>query len=138
MTSTSEQQQMTLERLSQFGDAWVAGDLDMLMTFVTDDCVYAASVGPEPGTIYRGREEVREGFAAMIALDRGREREGGPTMIFGNLGIAQWSIFEEGPDGQRAAIRGCDIFEFEGDKIRKKDAYRKVFGPAPGTGSPAR
>jgi len=24
-------------------------------------------------------------------------------------------------------IRGCDVFEFEGDLIRRKDAFRKVY-----------
>jgi ketosteroid isomerase-like protein len=66
---------MTAERLRQFGAAWARADLDALMGFVTDDCIYLASVGPEPGTTYRGREQVRRRFAAMLAYDRGRERQ---------------------------------------------------------------
>jgi len=31
------------------------------------------------------------------------------------------------PHGRTILVRGCDIFEFVGDKIRKKDAFRKVF-----------
>jgi ketosteroid isomerase-like protein len=123
----SSTQVMTLERLQQFSDAWTAGDLDALMSYMTDDCVYHASVGPEPGSTYRGREEVRRGFAAVLAYDRGRERHDGTAYINGNVGVAEWSFLEQAVDGAGRLIRGCDIFEFAGDKIRKKDAFRKVF-----------
>lgn len=68
---------MVAERLRQFGAAWARADLDALMGFVTADCIYLGSVGPEPGATYRGREEVRRGFAAMLADDQGRERHAG-------------------------------------------------------------
>ena len=117
---------MTLHRLQQFSAAWTAGDLDALMSYMTDDCVYHASVGPEPGSTYRGKDAVRRGFAAVLAYDRGRERHEGAAFINGDAGVAEWSFYENTPDGTGRLIRGCDIFEFAGDKIRKKDAFRKV------------
>lgn len=114
---------MTLERLEQFGAAWAQGDLDALMSFVADDCVYHASVGPEPGTTYEGRDAVRRGFAAMLSYDRGRERHGGNVAVTGDRGMAEWSFIER---GNGRTIRGCDLFEFAGDQIRRKDAFRKV------------
>lgn len=101
-------QTMTIERLGQFGAAWACGDLDALMGFVTDDCVYLASVGPEPGTTYRGRDQVRRGFAAMLAYDRGRERQEGTAVVAGDRGFAEWSFTETTTDGGRRMIRGCD------------------------------
>lgn len=50
---------MTTARLAAFSAAWAAKDIDALMTFMTDDCVYAASVGPEPGKTFVGKEAVR-------------------------------------------------------------------------------
>ena len=117
---------MTLQRLQQFSAAWAAGDLDALMSYMTDDCVYYASVGPEPGSTYRGRVEVRRGFAAVLVYDRGRECHDGAAFINGNVGVAEWSFYEKAPDGTGRLIRGCDIFEFAEGKIRKKDAFRKV------------
>jgi len=32
-------------------------------------------------------------------------------------------------DGQRVAVRGCDLFEFRDDKIVRKDSYWKIVGP---------
>lgn len=118
---------MTLRRLQQFSDAWTAGDLDALMSFMTDDCVYHASVGPEPGSTYHGKDEVRRGFAAVLAYDRNRERHDGTAYVHGDTGVAEWSFRNVGQDGAGTIIRGCDIFEFAGDRIRKKDAFRKVF-----------
>ena len=116
-----------LDQLARFSEAWTAGDVDRLMEFMSDDCVYYASVGPEPGTTYRGLDEVRRGFTSMLDYDHGRERHGGTTFVCGDVGVAEWSFSETSPDGGSRLIRGCDIFEFDGDKIRKKDAFRKVF-----------
>ncbi|HKA68187.1 MAG TPA: nuclear transport factor 2 family protein [Actinomycetes bacterium] len=112
--------------LARFDAAWTAGDIDTLMSLVTRDCVYFASVGPEPGTTYRGWDEVRRGFAEMLAYDRGRERRGGLASVCGDRAVAEWSFTETGADGRERVIRGCDIFEFAGGRICKKDAFRKV------------
>jgi ketosteroid isomerase-like protein len=108
---------MTTERLRQFGAAWACGDLDGLMGGMSDDCIYLASVGPEPGSTYRGREQVRRGFAAMLAYDSGRERHEGRVVVAGDRGVAEWSFTETTTDGGRRIIRGCDLFEFRGGRI---------------------
>ncbi len=115
-----------LRLLKQFGDAWDAGDIDGLMSMMTDDCVYCASVGPEPGTTYVGKKAVREGFLAMLAHDAGGESRGGPVFVRGNRGYAEWFYVKTDPAGNRGEVRGCDLFEFKGDKISRKDAFRKV------------
>ncbi|NQX13345.1 nuclear transport factor 2 family protein [Microbacteriaceae bacterium VKM Ac-2855] len=123
--NTSE---MTPEVLAAFSDAWTRHDLDALMSHVTDDCVYSASVGPEPGRTWSGKEQVREGFALMLAYDTGQERhEEERPIIAGSRGAATWSFTGQGPDGTVQVTRGCDIYEFRGGKIALKDAFRKVY-----------
>lgn len=123
--------EMTPEVLAAFSDAWTRRDLEALMSHVTDDCVYSASVGPEPGRTWTGREQVREGFALMLAFDTGQERhEEGPPLIAGSRGAATWSFTGSGPDGAVQVTRGCDIYEFRGGRIARKDAFRKVYQPA--------
>jgi rhodanese-related sulfurtransferase/ketosteroid isomerase-like protein len=121
-----DQASTRLDRLEQFSAAWTAGDVERLMSFVSDDCVYSASVGPEPGTTYRGRAEVRDGFARMLAYDQGRERHGGETIVVGDAAYAEWSFDETTLNGERRTIRGFDVFRFRGDQITQKDAFRKV------------
>lgn len=119
---------MTLERLAEFGEAWRMKDVDRLMEFITDDCVFRASVGVEPGTTFSGRAEVRHGFELMLAYDAGFESHGGVAFIVGNRGAAQWSYSRTDPTGQVDHVHGCDLYEFDGDRIRVKDAYRRVYG----------
>lgn len=118
---------MTLERLAEFGDAWHQKDLEKLLEFISDDCVYSASVGAEPGETFRGRDEVREGFAHMLAYDTGAERHSGEAWIFGDRGVALWAFGYEDDDGNAYEVKGIDLYAFAGDKISLKDAYRKTF-----------
>ncbi|WP_327586812.1 nuclear transport factor 2 family protein [Nonomuraea sp. NBC_00507] len=119
---------MTLERLAEFGDAWRDKNLDRLMEFMTDDCTFRASVGPEPGTTFRGRAEVRRGFELMLAYDAGFESHAGNAFIAGERGAGQWFYTRTDEDGQVHRVDGCDLYEFDGDRIRVKDAYRRVHG----------
>ena len=113
--------------LVEFGRAWGRRDVPRLMELMAEDCIYQASAGPEPGRTFRGREEVRRGFELMLAHDAGSESRDGRVFVAGDLGVAEWSYAYKREDGAEVEIRGCDIFEFAGDKIARKDAFRKVF-----------
>ena len=117
---------MTEERLREFAAAWARGDVNQLMTFMTDDCVYEASVGPEPGKTYDGFAAVRQGFEEMLAFDATGESRSGPIFICGDKGVMEWSYIQKRGDGRAIELRGCDIFEFSGNKIRRKNAFRKT------------
>jgi ketosteroid isomerase-like protein len=61
-------EQVTVEVLQDFADAWNRHDVDALMSFMTDDCVFEASAGADVcGTRYVGREAVGAGFAEVWA-----------------------------------------------------------------------
>jgi ketosteroid isomerase-like protein len=123
------------ELLARFDDAWNRADVDELLDCVTDDCVYSASVGSEPGRTYRGRSEVRKGFEGMLAHDAAAERRSGQSWLFGDHAVALWSFIHRGHNGGDIEVKGIDLFQFEGDRIRLKDAYRKTYPmPRPTTG----
>lgn len=120
-----------LRLLQQFGEAWDVGDVDRLMSMLTEDCVYSASVGPEPGATYTGKGAVRDGLLTMLAFDAGGESRAGRVFVAGNLGASEWSYLFRAGSGMECEIRGCDIFEFRGELISRKDAFRKSFrGPS--------
>ena len=52
--------------VKEFSDAWGRADLEALMPHLADDFVFCASVGPEPGATYVGKEAAREGFRRMF------------------------------------------------------------------------
>ena len=56
----------TVESLQAFADAWNRHDVDALMEFMTHDCVFETSSGPDVcGTRYEGLQAVRKGFASV-------------------------------------------------------------------------
>jgi SnoaL-like domain len=119
--------EMTSERLKKFGDAWDRGDIEVLMTFIADSCIFSASVGSEPGQTYVGKESIRQGFKEMLKHDEGGESRSGDVWICGNKGVAEWAYIFSNEDGEKFELRGCDLFEFDGDMICRKDAFRKTF-----------
>jgi ketosteroid isomerase-like protein len=60
--------EVTIEFLEAFADAFNRHDVDALMSFMTEDCVFEASAGSDVcGTRYAGREAVRASFAEVWA-----------------------------------------------------------------------
>ena len=83
--------------------------------------------GPEPwGRRLEGRNHVREGLASRFAglpdVHYGDDRHG----VSGNRGCSEWLLTGTALDGERIEVRGCDLFEFEGSKIVRKDSYWKI------------
>jgi ketosteroid isomerase-like protein len=114
-----------LSRVTAFVDAWQRGDVDGLMTQVADDCVYSTTTGPDPGTTYFGHKDVRRGFELVLAEDKALTVSYGAPVVCESIGLVEWVLHRR--DGSVAA-RGCDVLEFADDLIKRKDAYRKVFG----------
>ena len=62
---------MTTERLDAFMDAWNAHDVDGIVSFFADDCVFHPSVGTElMGGTYVGKDEVRRGSPRSSSATR--------------------------------------------------------------------
>ena len=38
-------------------------------------------------------------------------------------GCSEWLLTGTTTESERVEVRGCDLFEFEGDKIARKDSY---------------
>jgi len=113
---------MTSERLDAFMDAWNAHDVEGIVSFFADDCEFHASVGPElMGASYAGRDEIRKGVTAFFERFPDGRFEDASAWVAGERGASEWTFVSGG-----AAVRGCDLFEFEGDRIRVKNAFRKI------------
>lgn len=121
---------MDEERLAQFSAAWTAQDLDAVMAFFAEDCVYLASFGPErDGTAFRGRDAVREGIRAFMDTFPDGRYEDLQAFVAGNRGATQWTFIGTRRSGEVVVYRGADLFEFENDLITRKDAFRKELAP---------
>ena len=117
---------MTIEALTAFGDGWNRHDVDFLMTFMTDDCVFATTAGRDVcGTRYEGRERVREAFAKVFKIFPDAHFGQARHFVAGDRGVSEWIFTGTTTDGKKIEVNGCDIFTFRDGKIAVKDSYFK-------------
>jgi taurine dehydrogenase small subunit len=117
---------MTRERLERFFAAWNDHDVDTIVSYFTLDGAYFASIGPDDeGTAFRGRDEVRRGVAAFLGTYGDVHYSDLRIGLEGDRAFATWTFSGTNGQGEPVSYRGVDIFEFEGDLITLKDAYRK-------------
>ena len=126
-----------VESLQAFADAWNRHDTDALMSFMSDDCVFEASAGPEvSGTRYVGREAVRAGYDEVFATYPDAHWGGARHFVHGNRGVSEWTFTGTRRDGSRVEVNGCDLFTFRDGKIALKNSYRKNRPPLAAAGEP--
>ena len=118
--------EVTTEMLQAFADAWNRHDIDALMTFMTEDCVFEASAGPDVcGARYTGSEAVRASFADVWAVFPDAHWGSGRHFVHADRGVSEWTFTGTRLDGSRVEVHGCDLFNFTGGKISLKNSYRK-------------
>jgi steroid delta-isomerase-like uncharacterized protein len=119
--------QVTETLLKKFLDAFNRHDLDAIMSFFADDCVFYMPRGAKPrGDRFVGKDEVRAGLAKRF--------EGIPDVHYGedrhwageNFGVSEWTLTGTSASGQRIEVRGVDLLEFADGKIRRKDSFWKI------------
>ena len=117
---------MTEERLLDFFDACNERDLDRITDFFTDHAVYLGSRGVhDDGTPYMGRDEVRHGMDAFLNSHSDLRYSDLDIHLAGRYGFATWTFTGRQHNGSEYSYRGVDVFTFEGDRISRKDAFRK-------------
>ena len=129
---SDEPAEVTAEALQAFADAWNRHDLDALMSFMTDDCVFESSAGPDVcGTRSQGPEAVRAAFAEVWATFPDAHWGNARHFVSGDRGVSEWTFTGTRRDGSYVEVHGCDLFTFRGGKIAVKDSFRKNRPPAP-------
>lgn len=122
---------MTEAILQAFADAWNRHDIDALMSFMTDDCVFYANAGPDMvGIRFEGRDEVRRGFQRAWQIYPDARWSDARHFVSGERGASEWIFSGTDQTGNRIEVTGCDLFQFRGDKIAVKNSFRKQRSPA--------
>ena len=118
--------EVTTEVLQAFAEAWNRHDVDAIMSFMTEDCVFDASAGPDIcGTRYAGRDAVRRGFAEVWATFPDAHWGSARHFVQGDRGVSEWIFTGTRADGSRVEVHGCDLFTFRNGMIALKNSYRK-------------
>lgn len=112
--------------LDAFAAAWNNHDVDALMSFMADGCVFDASAGPDVcGKRWEGAEQVRKGYSQVFEAFPDARWENARHFIAGDRGVSEWTFSGTRPDGTRVEVDGCDVFTFRAGKILVKNSYRK-------------
>jgi len=118
---------VTVATLAAFSDAWNRHDIDALMGFMSDDCVFQTAAGPEAcGTRIVGPEAVRTAFAAAWVNVPDAQWVNGRHFVHGDFGTSQWTFTGTAADGGRIETDGIDVFTFRDGKIQLKNVFRKA------------
>jgi steroid delta-isomerase-like uncharacterized protein len=113
--------------LQAFLEAFNAHDVDAIMSFFSEDCVFDTPRGPAPGgRRLIGTEQVRAGIQSRF--------DGIPDIQYGDdrhwtaddRGVSEWTIRGTQTNGEHIEVRGCDLFEFADGKISRKDSFWKI------------
>lgn len=118
----------TRQVLEGFLDAFNRHDLDGIMGYFADDCVFYMPRGEKPrGDKYVGKEQVRSGLAKRF--------EGIPDVHYGDdqhwvgdgFAVSEWTLTGTSVSGQEIEVRGLDLLELDQyGKITRKDSFWKV------------
>ena len=123
---TKQSLEVTGEFLQAFANAWNRHDVDDLMSFMTDDCVFETSAGDQVwGSRYEGVDAVRAGFSKAWESLPDAKWADARHFVSGNRGVSEWIFSGTQADGKRIEVTGCDIFTFRDGKIAVKNSYRK-------------
>jgi ketosteroid isomerase-like protein len=124
---TAAQAPVTVATLAAFSDAWNRHDVEALMSFMHDDCVFETAAGSEAcGARHVGRDAVRKAFAAAWANVADAQWRNGRHVVHGDFGISQWTFTGTAADGSRIETDGVDVFTFRDGRILVKNAFRKM------------
>jgi len=118
---------VTVELLRGFLDAFNRHDLDSIMDYFADDCVFYMPRGEGPrGDMYQGKASVRAGLATRF--------EGIPNVHYGDdrhwacgdLGVSEWTLTGTSLSGKELRVRGVDLIECVDGRITRKDSFWKI------------
>src|SRR4029450_7396595 len=100
---------ITVKDLEAFGDGWNRHDVDYLMTFMADDCVFETTAGPEGcGKRFPGRAEARAASAGVFKRFPDVHFGNARHFVSGDRGLSEWLFTGTTPDGKRIEVNGVD------------------------------
>lgn len=112
--------------LQAFSDAWNRHDIDALMSFMSEDCVFHAVAGPDLfGRSFVGRNAVREGFQLAWQTFPDAAWVDAEHFVCGDRGVSESTFRGTRADGAHIEARMVDVFTFRDGRIAVKNAYRK-------------
>jgi taurine dehydrogenase small subunit len=121
---------LTAQDLADTFDAFNRHDVEAVMKFFADDCVFYAVGGPEVfGTKIEGATAIAAAFSAVWAGMKDAHWDHHSHFVHGDRAVSEWVFSGTGADGMRIEAEGADLFTLRDGKIIVKQALRKARPP---------
>ncbi|MBI3570957.1 MAG: nuclear transport factor 2 family protein [Gammaproteobacteria bacterium] len=118
---------VTHKLLKGFLEAFNRHDLDSIMGYFAEDCVFYMPRGSAPrGDRYVGKNEVRAGLAKRFEGIPDVHYGSDQHWVCGDFGVSEWTLTGTSVSGQKIEVRGVDLLEFVRGKITRKDSFWKI------------
>ena len=122
----TSQDTITISFLQGFVDAFNAHDANAIISFMTNDCIFKASAGPDAdGEKFVGKEAVKKAFEDVFNTYPDAHWGNVTYFLAGDRAVTEWLFTGTKADGSRVEVTGCDICTFRDGKIAIKNSYRK-------------
>jgi len=123
---STSQKEITIGFLQSFADAFNAHDVNAILSFMSSDCIFEASAGPDVnGEKFVGQEEVKKAFEDVFKSYPDAHWANTRHFVSGDRGVSEWLFTGTKADGSKVEVTGCDLFTFRNGKIAIKNSYRK-------------
>lgn len=129
---SAEENRSTIALLDSFAKAFNAHDAGKIMSYMTEDCVFEASAGPDvDGEKFVGKEAVRKAFEDVFRNYPDAKWIDPHHFTSGDRAVTEWTFIGTKAGGSKVEVTGRDLFTFRNGKIYIKNSYRKNRPPIP-------
>jgi ketosteroid isomerase-like protein len=115
----------TAEVIDLFNAATNRHDVDAMMAFMIDDCVFENTYPPPDGERYEGQKAVRGFWEDFFRTSPHATIQTEELITFANRCVVRWRYDWIDANGQAGHVRGVDVFLIRAGKIAEKLSYVK-------------
>jgi len=117
----------SIELLLEINDAFNSRDVDRIMSFFADDATFLMARGPETcGRRVQGKVAIGKVLADRFKVIASMRWDHIDHFVTGDRAVSVWTVTGKSADGEALEYRGCDLYQFRGNKILHKDTYWKL------------
>ena len=118
---------VTLELMRAISAAFNSRDVERIVDCFVEDATFCLARGPEPvGRTLRGKAAIRQALADRFKQIPDMRWDHQEYSLAGDRAVSLWTVRGKGADGEELNYQGCDIYQFQGDKIIHKNTFWKI------------